>query len=161
MQLPIRSRFFALATVAGIAALACSSIALAEDVSVKIRSTALRSQPKAWAATLAVLSYGDTLKLTGADGSWMKVKSKGGTEGFVHSSALTTKKVVLASAKSPSAQVDRADIVMAGKGFSKEIERQFASANGSLNYASVNEVERFRVSSGELSAFMKSGKLKG
>lgn len=161
MPLPFRAYFLALSGAIILATGSMASEAAADGANVKIKSTALRSQPKAWASSVAVLNYGDALELIGAEGAWMKAKAKGGKTGYVHSSALTTKKVLLASSKAPAAQVDRADIVMAGKGFSKEIERQFASTNGTLNYSAVNEVEKQRVGAGELSSFIKSGKLKG
>ena len=136
------------------------SSAFADTAQIKVRSTAIRSQPKIWSSSIGLVSYGDSVALLGSQSGWMKVKS-GGKEGYLHSSALTSKKIVLSSSKHVAQQADRSDIVMAGKGFSKSVEAQFAAVNGSLNFKAVDEVERQRVKAGDLAGFIKGGKLNG
>ncbi|MEJ2069853.1 MAG: hypothetical protein P8X58_05505 [Syntrophobacterales bacterium] len=48
---------------------------------------------------------------------------------------------------------------MQRKGFTPEVEASYRQKNPSLNYAQVDEVERFRVNPTQLAAFIKEGGL--
>ena len=139
----------------------CVSPARAEDeaISVKVRDTRLRAQPKAWAPGTQTLTYGTRLTVLGTQDGWFKVQTTNGKQGFVHPSAVTDKKIVFNSSKSPEAQTDSADVVLAGKGFSKEVESVYAKSNPSLKFGELNQIETLRVSDGELYAFMRQGML--
>jgi hypothetical protein len=141
-----------------------SSRAFAEEkkgavLNVKVRQAVLRSEPKAWASSVATVSYGDKLVSVGESEGWIKVQSSGGKIGYIHPSALTSKKVVLSGKGVNDSSTDKSQIVMAGKGFSKEVEKEYAASNASLNFQAVNEMEKLKVHPGELATFIKSGAL--
>lgn len=135
-------------------------LAESNQVYVKVRSTKLRSAPKHWATGVSALKYGDTLtKLEESDG-WVKVKSGGGASGYLHQSALSDRKVVLkSSSKFQEAGGDSSDVILAGKGFSPEVEKNYAAGNSELDFRSVDEMERLRVGEQDLASFISSGKL--
>ena len=137
-------------------------VARADDsLSVQVRNTKLRSEPSMWSNGVASLSYGDPLTKISGDEPWFKVKTSHGQVGFIPSSAVTTKKIVLSSrGASGAASVDQSDVVLAGKGFSKEAEAAFASSS-KANFAEVDAVERVKVSEGEARQFMQAGQLGG
>lgn len=128
---------------------------------VQVKESRLRSQPQFWATSVADLSYGTALVALSAapsDKSWIKAKL-GETEGFVHVSAITSRKVVLStSADASKKQVDPSSVVMAGKGFNSQVENSYKSSKG-LDFASVNEVEQYKVQSTEEETFLRDGKL--
>jgi beta-barrel assembly-enhancing protease len=134
--------------------------ASAETLCVKVREAKLRAQPEFWAAASAGLKYGDRLTELGEHGEWYKVKTSGGLEGYIHSSAVTDREVVLSGRRAGAADVDQGDVVMAGKGFSPEIERQYSAANRNLSYAEVDGMERIKVSDAELTGFIRQGQAK-
>lgn len=130
------------------------------SVSVKVKSAKVRTEPKVWATAVTPLKYGDSVQaLSSADG-WLKVRTTGGKQGFLHESAVTTKKVVLSMrGANTDGATDRADVVLAGKGFNQAVERDLAAQDSSLNFKAVDEMERLRVSDAELAAFIKAGQL--
>lgn len=129
---------------------------------LQVRSSKLRSKPEFWSAPLADLSYGATMTPLGAaptDKSWLKVKYES-QEGFVHVSSVTRRKVIFNANASAQAgkSVDQSSVVMAGKGFNKQIENKFGSAKG-LDFAAVDEVEKTVVDPVVEAAFVHEGKL--
>jgi hypothetical protein len=127
---------------------------------VKVRESKLRQDPQFWAPTVANLPYGTKLSEIGAaqkDSQWLKVKFDA-SEGYVHISAVTKRRVVLGSAGVGGDKVDPSTVVLAGKGFNRQVEQSYASSKG-LDFKSVDEVEQYHVDSSEGAAFVKDGKL--
>jgi len=135
------------------------TMASAESLYVKVRATSLRAEPKQWASAVANLRYGDSLKVISTSGAWHSVQS-GNKTGYVHNSALSERKIVLKASDAVAAGDDR-DVVLAGKGFNKEVERGYAASNRSLNYSQVDIMERRTVSDSEIASFIRAGKLEG
>ena len=135
--------------------------ALAEDVYVTVRESKLRPKPDFFSAGIADLKYGDRLQVVSSSEPWLTVKTAGGRSGYVHQSAISEKRVVLRSSASfDAAGQDSNDVVLAGKGFSAAVEKQFASQNSQLNFADVNAMERIKVSPKDVANFVQQGKLK-
>ena len=153
------SLFLLLLTLLANTAIADESVSQGDVLQVKVRSTALRGEPKAWASPLGTANYGDKLTVVALGGGWVKVKSSSGKVGYVHTSAITTKKVVLGSSGLTDTSADPTEVVMAGKGFSKKVEESYSATTQGLNFSAVNGMERWKVSSTELASFLKAGKL--
>lgn len=131
-----------------------------ESVSIKVRETALRAKPKAWSPGIAGLAYGSKVTVLGSEEGWFKVKTTSGKEGYLHPSAVTDRPVIISSTSaSVGKEADPSQVVLAGKGFSKEIEKEYASLNPSLKYSTLNQIERMRISDSELVEFMSQGML--
>jgi hypothetical protein len=130
-----------------------------ENISVKVRETRLRSQPKAWAPGTQTLLYGTQLSVVGTQDGWFKVRTSSGKEGFLHPSAVTDKKIVFTTNATPSKSADASNVVLAGKGFSKEVEAEYAKSNPALKFGELNQIERVKISDGELLSFMRQGML--
>lgn len=137
------------------------STSAGEPLFVKVRSTAVRKEPKAWAAPQTLASYGDSLSVVSLGESWIKVKTAKGVQGYVHATAVTPRKVVLSTKGLRDSEVDPSEVVMAGKGFSKQVEQQYAAANSGVNLREVDKMEKLSVKPGELAAFIRAGKLGG
>lgn len=132
----------------------------ADDVWVQVRESRVRSKPLFYAPTLKSVRYGDKLSRTGEDSGWVGVQV-GGQQGYLPLSAVSTKTIVFSSADVAKAKADSTDLVLAGKGFSKEIEQSFRKKDSSVRYDLVDRVEReARASSAEVSQFVKQGGLK-
>lgn len=136
-----------------------SQAAQGDRLYIEVGSTKLRAQPKHWAPSISELTYGDKLVEVSLANGWYRVTGEKG-EGFVHESAVTERKVKLRSGGiDPDIRPDESDIVLAGKGFNKEVEASYAKTEASLNYESVNRVEAAEVSDKELLAFLRDGRL--
>lgn len=128
---------------------------------VQVKDTALRAEPKFWSTSLSKLPYGSALtplSTSGENASWVKVKFNE-LEGFVHLSSVTKRKVVFnATTNAPAHGVDTSTIVLAGKGFNRQVEGSFASAKG-VSYAPVDTVEGYTVNSDAFAKFLLDGGL--
>lgn len=134
----------------------------AESVAISVRETQLRSK-KDFLSQGSKLTYGERLSVLSQDESWLKVRTIGGKEGFVHRSATTDRTFAISADKKTNLSVNyssKNEVVLASKGFDKDVERQFAQANGKLDFSAVNQMEKVSVSSNEVSAFIKSGLLR-
>jgi hypothetical protein len=132
-----------------------------EQVYVQLATTKLRSETKHWASSKASLKYGDRLTVLGTKDEWLNVRS-GKTSGFVHVTAVTPREIVLERSKRAiDAKANQDDIVLAGKGFGKDVEKSFlAKAGSGANIGAVNQMEKLRVSEAQLLQFIQSGKLR-
>jgi len=133
-----------------------------DSVYVSIRQTKLKNEPYFLASSNADLKYGDSLKIVSKKGEWIKVQDRTGKNGFIHTSAISSRKIILNSDSkySPGSKSSEDGIVLAGKGFNKEIENKYATINSNLNYAAVDRMERIKISTAELNQFVVKGKLK-
>ena len=131
-----------------------------KSISIKVRDTVVRSKPKAWAPGVSQVAYGNKVTVIGSESGWLKVRTSSGKEGYLHPSAVTDKPVILSSPKGGvGKEVDPSEVVLAGKGFSKEIEQQYAALNPALKFGELNQIERVRISDSELVEFMRQGML--
>ncbi len=144
-----------IATVAIVTSSASS--AAAESIYVKVKSTKLRSQPSFISSTSGSLSYGDQVDKVESEGSWIKVRTRAKAVGYLHESSVSESRIVLSSGSAHGSKPDSADVVLAGKGFSAEVEKSYASSHRELNFSAVNAMERIVISDKELSDFSKDG----
>jgi hypothetical protein len=136
-------------------------------VFVQVQTTSLRSGPQHWSKSVSELRYGDKLSLvdsvskeqtTGVPG-WLKVQ-KGGSQGFIHLSAVTSRTVVIqGKSGGTGTNLSSGDIVLAGKGFNADVERSHAGKRSGSNFAEVDRMEARRISNGEVAAFINNGRL--
>jgi hypothetical protein len=139
--------------------LACSTSAYAEDVWVQVRESRVRSKPFFYASGVSTVRYGDKLLKTGDEGGWAAVRS-GTAQGYIPLSALSRQQIALSAKGLSKVEADSSDVVLAGKGFSREVERSFRAENGDLRYDLVDKVEQIsKVSTQDVEQFVKKGGL--
>lgn len=143
------------------AALLVSAVAFAANqLTVQVSETRVRKDAKFWAPSVVTVSAGEKLTELSHKGAWYQVKSASGKTGWVHQSAVTTKKIALSGGSTTAAQRASSDeIALAGKGFSEEVEEQYRKANAELDFAAVDAMVAFEVSDESVVAFLKEGKL--
>lgn len=131
---------------------------VAEDLYVQVRQTVVRASPQYWGAKVAPVAYGDRLAKVSEDDGWLKVKTGGGSQGFVHSSAVTTRRIVFA-ANAAGQNFSSSDVVLAGKGFNSDVENRYANSKSGVNYRAVDTVESLKVPDSAVAEFVTQGKL--
>ena len=133
------------------------SAAPQRTMSVQVKEGQVRSTPSFLGAIVARLSYGDRVEVIQDQGDWMKVAGRG-SQGWIHASALTTKRIVLkAGVGDVQTSATGGEIALAGKGFSEEVEKQYRKLNRNLDYAWVDRMEGFQVTPEQMRAFLKEG----
>jgi uncharacterized protein YraI len=130
----------------------------ARQMSVTVKEAQARSTPSFLAAIVGVLPYGARVNVVAEQGPWMRVSLPSGGQGWLHSSALTAKRVVLQAGGSVEQSASSSEVALAGKGFNKELEDQYR-AEKKIDYTWVDRMEQFRVSPEQVAAFFRDGGL--
>jgi SH3-like domain-containing protein len=146
-----------------VALLAGTALAAAvQTMSVQIRNGQIRSSPSFLGTVVATVNYGDRLEVTGQQGVWTQVKSAAGAAGWIHQSALTTKRIVMsAGSENVRTGASGEELALAGKGFNPEVEAQFKAQNRQIRFEPVDRMERQKVTADEMKAFLREGQLGG
>ena len=129
-----------------------------KQMSVTVKETQVRATPSYLGRILAVLSYGDRVDVLAEQAGWARVRLPSG-EGWVHLSALSSKRIVLQSgSQNIGTGASSSEVALAGKGFNQEVEDKYRQDN-QLDYTWVDRMGAFTVSPEEVLAFLEEGDL--
>ena len=142
------------------AALMATGAWAAKEMSVQVRDGQLRNRASFLGTVVGSVAYGDRVTVNQTQAGWCEVSLAGKT-GWIHESALTPKKVVLASGTTDARvqAVGSEEVALAGKGFSKEVEAEYKKQNPQLDFTWVDWMGQQTVSTERLVAFLKQGNL--
>ena len=133
-----------------------------ETRQVQIRNGQIRATPSFLGKIVARVEYGDRLTIGEEQAGWRRVAltSLAG-EGWIHDSALTTKKIILAADDADLRQAAESDeIALAGKGFNQEVEQEFRSRNKQLDFSWLDRMEsRWPPQAEKIREFLQQGGL--
>ncbi len=132
-----------------------------ETLSVQVRKGELRTTPSFLGKIVARVAYGDRVDVAEKRGAWRKVSPHGGKlQGWIHASALTSKRVALrAGQSSVRTGATRDELALAGKGFSEEVEASYRKENRKLDYTWINRMETFEVTPDQMRNFLVQGNI--
>ena len=137
-----------------------STVCFAATMTVQVKKSPLRATPSFLAKKTGEVHYGDRLEILEKKKSWTKIKSDD-LEGWLHSSALSNKKIELsAGTKDVASTADAGEVALAGKGFNAEVENEFRK-DSELNYQAVDQIQTYGISDREKIAFIRDGGLSG
>jgi hypothetical protein len=81
-------------------------------------------------------------------------------EGWMHSSALSEKRIILKSgAQSVGQTVSSDEVALAGKGFNADVEKEFKAKHKEVNYPFIDQMEKIVVSQTQMQEFVRVGGL--
>lgn len=142
----------------GLVALAVTALAEAPLTSVQVKTGQIRATPSFLGKLVGTANYGDRLPVIEQQGDWAKVTISGGQTGWIHSSALTKKKIVM-KAGDQNAQVAAAgeELTLAGKGFNSDVEASFKAKNTAIDFTWVDRMERFKVAPEAMQRLLAEG----
>lgn len=130
-------------------------------VTVVVKTAAIKKRPQFFAPTVGTASLGQKLASKGEQDGWFSVASGEGG-GWIHSSAVTEKRVRYGSAGSVGAGDTTAEEVsLAGKGFNSQVEGSYKRKNPGSNFAAVDSMEAAKVSEEDALKFLRDGGLGG
>ena len=144
----------------GCAALMATGAWAAKEMSVQVRDGQLRNRASFLGAVTGTVAYGDRVTVNQTQAGWCEVSIAGKT-GWIHESALTPKRVVLASGAGDARvqSVGSEEVALAGKGFSKEVEAEYKKQNQNVDYTWVDWMGKQKVPNEQLVQFLKQGEL--
>ena len=130
-----------------------------KTMSVQVKQTQLRATPSHLGKIVAKAPYGARVTIIEQRGDWKRA-AYGSYRGWVHTSALTTKRIVLTAGRtSQTGTVGQDEIALAGKGFNKEVENRYRANNRNLDYTWINRMEAFDVTLEQVDSFVSEGRL--
>lgn len=131
----------------------------AEPVWIQVRESMVRAKPAFYSPGISKVTYGEQLERLATEGGWVRVQSKSG-QGFVPLASVSQERIVLVARDVTKIQADAGDVVLAGKGFNREVEQHYKKTDPRARYDLVDRVEReARISSQAVASFAKSGGL--
>jgi SH3-like domain-containing protein len=132
-----------------------------KTMSVQVKKAEIRTTASPLASVAATVNYGDKLTVLEQKNSWAKVTTADQTiTGWVHSSALTTDKIVLtAAAKDAKTGASSGEMALAGKGFTPQVEAQFKAKHADIDFTWIDKMVQMKMSVDELKTFITDGAL--
>jgi SH3-like domain-containing protein len=130
-------------------------------LSVQVREGQLRATPSFLGKVVARVAYGDQVAMLEDRNAWKKVSLQGGKiQGWMHNSALTTKRILLKAGQADvQTGATRDELALAGKGFNEQVEAAFRKENKKLDYTWLNRMEGFKISPEQMQSFLDKGSL--
>ena len=132
--------------------------AASDTYSVYVRNGQMRQQPSFLGQVIKELPYGEHVEVISKNPPWLEVKDAAGDTGWMHISALTSKRIKLqrddGSAKS-SATSD--EIALAGKGFNQAMESAMKADSAKTSYEWVDYMEQIVITPAEMEQFLSQG----
>ena len=130
-----------------------------EVLSVQVKQAQLRSTPHFLGSVKAVLAYGDKVELIEDKGAWKMVAIRKST-GWMHVSALTTKRILLQAGKADvKTGATSNELALAGKGFNAKVEAEFKRKHQDIDYAKVDKMEARAIKPAQMQTFLKQGQV--
>ena len=132
----------------------------AELLSVQVQSGQVRETPSFLGKVVTTVPYAQSVETLGGQGPWQQVRTPDGKVGWLHSSALTGKRLqALSGGGSVSAGASGDELALAGKGFNSDIEARFKADHREVDFTWVDKMATLKASSAEIAQFVQSGGL--
>ena len=124
---------------------------------VGVKSGPLRATPNPFGKILATLGYGERVEELETSGAWQRVRY-GKADGWMHSTLLSTRAASLSAGKrNVGSAASSEDLTLAGKGFNDQVEAAYRKQNASLDYATIDRMEKQVVTQKQMSGFLAEG----
>ncbi len=127
-------------------------------MSIQVRKAEIRETPSYLGKIVTTMAYGDKVTVQSGNGAWMQVLSAG-QSGWVHSSALTKKNIVMKSGAGAQTTASSGEMALAGKGFNSDVEAQFKNNHKDVDFSWVDKMEKIKIPISDIREFAKDGKL--
>lgn len=132
-----------------------------ETLNVQVKESEVRATPSFLGKIIDKVVYGERVEVVENSGSWKKVSYRDNiAQGWIHESALTTKRIVLQAGQTDARTGTTQDeLALAGKGFNKQVEEEFMEKNKDLDYTWINRMETFEVTPEMMETFLAKGEV--
>jgi hypothetical protein len=130
-----------------------------ETIYIQQKQSLLKETPSFLGKTVVQCQYGDELKVITEKNEW-KFVQYGSKKGWVHTTATTTKKIVMQGSVNAPSSVTSNEVMLAGKGFNVQVESEYRKKNPNLRFDLVDKMEKRTVTSQTQDAFIQIGQLR-
>ena len=141
------------------ASLACG--VRAEVQSVQVQNGQVRETPSFLGKVVSIVPYGQSVETLSGQGPWQQVRTTDGKMGWMHSSALTVKRInAQNSGGSVNTGASGDELALAGKGFNSDIEARFKAVHAEVDFTWVDKMSKMNASPSQIADFVNAGGLK-
>ena len=138
------------------ALLALPILAALTQVTVMVKESRLRATPVSYGKPVGTVLYGQKLEVQETRDDWYRV-TVAGTTGWLHRSAVTSRKVdVGKTASVGTSKVSNDEVTLAGKGFNPQVEAEYKKRHPGSNFAAVDAMEKLKISEDEVRRFVEA-----
>jgi hypothetical protein len=131
-----------------------------DQVAIAVQNQFIYPMPAFYASPTQPVTYGTIAVIDEVQGEWYKVTTALDKTGWIHMTAVTGAIEGSSGGTSTSGGVTSDEIMLAGRGFSEDIEQSYAGDNPDLDFSLVDHMENtWKVSSEELYQFLLEGNL--
>jgi SH3-like domain-containing protein len=149
-----------LAFAGWVALVAGSALAAPQTMSVQVRAGQLRVTPSFLGKIVATLEYADKVTVAQKQGEWMQVTTPAGASGWIHQSALSSKRIELkAGSENVQTGASGEELALAGKGFNSDVEADFKKRNQNVDFTWIDRMEKIKIGPQEIIDFLNRGGL--
>jgi Bacterial SH3 domain len=138
-----------------------AGVGLAQTYKVVQSKQQLYAEPNFSANALGSVPEGTEVQIVQQSGGWYQVEYQGQKGWLAQQAFPSGKKYDLSNLlKGKAVQESKTDeVALAGKGFTPEVEADYRQKHPNLNYAQVDQVEKFEVNPAQLQTFQREGGL--
>jgi len=134
--------------------------AVGDEVAIAIQNQKVYPMPAFYAAPAQPVAYGTIVTVTAAQADWFEVMVPGAADGWVHSTSVTGAIQHSSGDASASGSVTTDEVMLAGRGFSEEVEEFYSQEHPELDFGPVDIMEASNlVTPEELYEFLTAGNL--
>jgi len=127
---------------------------------VVVKEAVIRSKPMIFSKKLTTIGNGAWLEVLETRRAWVLVRLPDGRSGWIQQSALNADELALKAGSRPvTTAASDEELTLAGKGFNREVEREFRQRNRAIDYRWIERMEAFKPSDRELRRFLEAGEL--
>ncbi len=131
-----------------------------DEVAISVQNQSIYPMPAFYASPVEPVSYGTLASIDQIDGEWFRITTSLGEVGWIHRTSVTGAIQTTSGGTSASGSVTSDEIMLAGRGFSRDIEETYAGEHPELNFSIVNSMETsWTVSPEQLYQFLVEGNL--
>lgn len=132
-------------------------------MSVQVRRGDVRATPTFLGKIVSTLGYADRVEVLESRSGWLRVAPTArGAGGWMHSSALSEKRIVLRSgAGDAQVAASGGELALAGKGFNADVEAEYKARNTNLDFATIDRMQSSEIPQDRIAAFLNEGGLAG
>lgn len=127
-------------------------------MSVQVKSGQVVATPSFLGKVVTRVNYGDRIQVLEQQGDWSKITAAGGQSGWIHTSALSKKKIAMkAGGQDAQTGASGDELALAGKGFNSDVEADFKAKNQNVDFTWVDKMEKIKVPPESMQQFLKDG----
>jgi hypothetical protein len=131
-----------------------------DEVAIAVQNQSIYPMPAFYASPVEPVSYGTMAVIDEINGEWYRITTALNQDGWIHCTSVTGAIQASSGNASASGDVTSDEIMLAGRGFSRDIEETYAGEHPDLDFTLVDNMEKsWIITPQQLYQFLVDGNL--